>query len=654
MRRLLTIVALALATSACTDEAPPVPPPTEIEDIALVSIDPIGVVPGTTLVIVGSAFVPEIAGPSRLVLRGDIAGEPVDVSLNAQFIDYDRMEVFWPGGAAVGLPVPEGLLTGQATIEADNILDGLLHRSPPLAITLDVHEELAPRLDVLQNEVIFVNDPIVAQGGDFLLGGTEGRTFAVFEGCYTREGETTCTPVGPTHVGAQPFTPFDRSRAVFPFSPHIAGIMPGSFTGSVYLVNRHAPEAGSVERQTDSLPTANSIVEPEITRFAPDVASLGQYVEVSGGGFVGPVEDDDFTLAVTTVELTGTFTPNGGTGIPASLNLITDFESGQLTRYVVNEEDELGQAIDLRKIAGTFVGNARPVIDFADETVIGSDTPVTLGIGHVKQVVWLRFLPSYVESLRHFGLRAADAQIRERVVAVVRRDYAGVNLEVRLEEPTDFALYSEVEIGGPDPNGIGLLGYDNTPGKDNGNLRLYDKIGGVNALTQLDGYPGFGGVFVESLFFFSQHPGTFAEDVGTGEILFDALFDPFRPDQGADAVGVSELGTAPVLMSSEACPASDRQTQIACAVWGLGSLIGTTVSHEIAHALGLADPGGEAFHNTGDWDNALMDAGGARPFEERAELNGVGPGVFCQRNYDYLRDVLPTTEPDPLSRTDCQ
>jgi hypothetical protein len=86
----------------------------------------------------------------------------------------------------------------------------------------------------------------------------------------------------------------------------------------------------------------------------------------------------------------------------------------------------------------------------------------------------------------------------------------------------------------------------------------------------------------------------------------------------------------------------------------LGSLIGTTASHEIAHALGLADPGGEEFHNTGDWDNALMDAGGARPFAERAELEGMGPGAFCQRNYDYLREVLPTTEPDPLQRTDCQ
>jgi hypothetical protein len=34
----------------------------------------------------------------------------------------------------------------------------------------------------------------------------------------------------------------------------------------------------------------------------------------------------------------------------------------------------------------------------------------------VKQVIYLRFLPSYVESLRHFGLRALDARIRARVL----------------------------------------------------------------------------------------------------------------------------------------------------------------------------------------------------------------------------------------------
>ena len=54
--------------------------------------------------------------------------------------------------------------------------------------------------------------------------------------------------------------------------------------------------------------------------------------------------------------------------------------------------------------------------------------------------------------------------------------YAGVGLELRTD-PDDYSLYAQVDLTGFDPNGIGLMGYDNTPGKDSGNERLYDRIG---------------------------------------------------------------------------------------------------------------------------------------------------------------------------------
>src|SRR5690606_16759938 len=136
--------------------------------------------------------------------------------------------------------------------------------------------------------------------------------------------------------------------------------------------------------------------------------------------------------------------------------------------------------------------------------------------------------------------------------------------------------------------------------------------------------------------------------------VFDQLFDPFRPDVGGSPVSGGELSGLSPLGSGEVCPAGDRPTQLDCAVWALGSLLGPTVRHEIAHSLGLADPGGEAFHNSGDWPNALMDAGGARSFRERAEVLGEGPGRFCSINYSYLRTILPSSDPDPLpSRTEC-
>ena len=105
-------------------------------------------------------------------------------------------------------------------------------------------------------------------------------------------------------------------------------------------------------------------------------------------------------------------------------------------------------------------------------------------------------------------MRAVDSKIRERILAELARIYKGVNIEFRSEAPTDFALYEYVTVVGVDPNNMGLFGYDNSPGKDNGNVRLYDKLGGVNATTQEDGYPGYGGVFVRSLMGFSKHPGS--------------------------------------------------------------------------------------------------------------------------------------------------
>ncbi|MBI4956743.1 MAG: hypothetical protein HY908_32300 [Myxococcales bacterium] len=646
-------LAALVAGPGCSGEEPPVP----TLDIGLETLAPGSLVPGTTLVLGGSSFVPDFAGPSSLHLAGELDGSGAEIVLPVRFVDYDRAEVDWPGGLAAGLPADEGTFLGEGWVEAESALDGLWHASARQPVALGVHAVLAPRLDAVQNDALFVNDPVLAVGDGFLFGGAEGETVAIVTGCFTPDGAPSCTPVGPTEVPARPFQPFDRARAVFPFSPYIAGIEPGHFEGTVSLVNRHGPLAGGAELASAAAATANDLVTPAIFGFAPPAASLGQYVDVTGGGFVG-VPDGGAqgpAFELTTIELEGTFTPDGGTAVPASLSLVPEFVSGQLVRYVLNEEDALGQAIDLRSTTGEFVGTARPVTELGNATVSGSATPVVLGVAPVKQVVWLRFLPSYVESLRHFGLRAADARIRERVLDVVARDYGGVNVEARSEEPEDFALYAEVELGGPDPNGVGLLGYDNTPGKDNGNARLYDKIGGHNALTQLDGYPGYGGVFVESLFGYSLHPGALATQIEGADATFDALFDTFRPDLGGTPASAEEIAAAPLLVSADGCPAADRVTQVSCAVWALGGLIGTTLSHEVAHSLGLSDPGGPAFHTSGDFAASLMDAGWARPFVERAEVAGHAEGRFCQNEFDYLQQILPTGAPDPVAnRPACQ
>jgi len=393
-----------------------------------------------------------------------------------------------------------------------------------------------------------------------------------------------------------------------------------------------------------------TMVTSQVFSVDPPAASLGQYVFVHGGGFVGGEP-----TALTELELVGTFNKTGGNPAQVSMHLIPDFVEGPLVRYVLNTDDELGHALDLRMDTGHFTGTMTPIIHYGSDTARGTGMQVTFDIAPVKQVVYLNFEPAYVEELRDFGLRAVDKQIRDRIVAVCNRTYKGINIEFRTEPVTDFALFENVDLVGVDPNDMGLFGYDNSPGKDNGNERLYDQLGGVNAVTQQDGYPGYGGVFVRSLMAFSKHPGKFAQPAPGADDNFDKTFDGFRADVGGNPITSADLATPPpVLADGTGCPASDRQTKISCAIFVMGNLIGGTLAHEIGHSLGLANPYADGFHDAGDGMNRLMDAGGDRPFLERAEMLGQGPGVFCDDEYSYLRQIMPTNSPpDNIPRPGC-
>jgi hypothetical protein len=626
----------SLALVAC---APTTPGPQEdvaLDGLRLDAVNPDVLLPGSVIVVAGASFVDAEWGTTTLVLSG---GER-ELRLPARHAGGGELQVDWRGDE-----LGPGSFRGEAHVEVLSRVDGAVYASPRLAVELEIRAELSPVLGEVAGGVIFVNDAIAVSGSGFLLGAGEGETRARLRGCYQLDGEAACLPLADLELAARPEARFDRSLARFLFAPEIAGIRPGRFEGEVWLVNRHA---GGAVHESEPVAVSFDVVPPRIFQVSPAAASLGQFVDIEGGGFVGGTSSGEL---LTTLSLEGNFTVSGGGSQGVSLLLVPEFSSGRRVRYVVNEEDELGQRVDLRHATGRFVGTARPIVQAGDVTVVGDPVAVDLAIAPIKQVVYLAFQPSYVESLRHFGLRAADTAIRERVFAVAARDYAGINVEFRDQPPDDFAYYAQVDLAGPDPNGLGLLGYDNSPGKDIGNTRLYDTIGGVNAQTQADGFPGYGGVFVESFFGFSLHPGGFAASLGGGaDPLFDTIFDPFRPDRGGQPVRADDLDQ----LSVSECPAADRAGQVACAVFVLGNMIGTTMTHEVGHSLGLANPSeAAAFHNLGDQPNRLMDAGGARTFHERAELLGEGPARFCDEDYAYLRAILPGAEADTVDRPTC-
>jgi hypothetical protein len=629
-------VAAVAALAGCASSSVPDP---GLEGLSLASVKPGTAVPGTKLVVAGASFVDAMWGAGTLHLVGTAGGQNVDVQWPATFVDFSTMNVAVDGGmiSSIGGDVD---FTGKATMEFVATSDEQTYKSAALDVTLSFRTKLMPTPTGVVTGVIFVNDQIEVDGDGFLLGGTEGTSFAHLEGCFQPDSGASCDPVAAQDIAMVPLQPLSRQQAQFPFSPKVAGIEPGQFQGTVTIINQMM---GGNQEPSNPITVTYTMVTSQVFSVDPPAASLGQYVFVHGGGFVG---GDPGSL--TQIELQGNFNKTGGSPVPVDMTLIPEFVEGRLVRYVINTDDSLGKALDLRKDTGHFDGTITPIISYGTDTVRGVSSPATFDLAPVRQVVYLNYETSYVEELRDFGLRAVDQQIRARILAACQEAYKGVNMDFRSDPPTDFALYSNVDLVGVDPNNMGLFGYDNSPGKDNGNMRLYDQLGGVNATTQQDGYPGYGGVFVRSLMGFSKHPGSFASSVPGADDAFDKTFDPFRPDQGGTAITSADLSGGKMiaaLTDGSSCPGKDRESQIACAVFVMGNMIGGTLAHEIGHSLGLANPYQDGFHDAGDQPNRLMDAGGDRPFLERAQLGGQGPGVFCTDEYTYLRQILPTSEP---------
>jgi hypothetical protein len=644
MRTAAWIVLVGVVAGGCGTAIGPDP---GLEGLAVSKVAPDTVIPGTKLVVKGTSFVESQWGAATLRLKGKAGGKDIDAKWPATFVDYSTMTVAVDGGKIDELGGDVDF-AGAATIEVLATSDDNTYASQPLTVDLSFRTKLTPTPSGLDaTGVIFVNDQLQVSGGGFLLGGDEGTTVAKITGCFKLNGTGTCTNQAGIEIPMLPVDPLSREMATFAFSPKIAGIKPGSFTGKVTVINK---QTGIAPIMAAALDVDYDLVTAQVFMLDPPAASLGQYVFVHGGGFVGGE-----ATATTELELTGTFNKTGSNPAQISMTLIPEFVEGRLARYIVNTSDELGQSLDLRVDTGSFTGTITPIISYGSDRVRGVSKNVAFQIAPVKQVVYLDFLPSYVEGLRDFGLRAVHTKIRDRIVQVCREAYKGVNIDIRVEVPTDFALYEHVELVGVDPNDMGLFGYDNSAGKDNGNIRLYDRLGGVNALTQQDGYAGFGGVFLRSLLGFSKHPGNLAKGVPGADPVFDKIFDAFRADQDGQPITSSDLsGDLPALTSGASCPGSDRKSKIQCAIFVLGNLVGGTLSHEIGHSLGLANPFAEGFHNAGDAPNRLMDSGGDRPFLERALLEGQGPGVFCDDEYAYLRMILPTTQPaDDIVRPGC-
>jgi hypothetical protein len=581
------------------------------------------VLPGTTIVLAGSGFDPA-CGDVLLVFRGTLDGRPVEARVAPSLESVTRAAYAAGPDLFAGLGADRGAFVGEAGIRvaaAGRVREAWL----PFRFRLETG--LSPRVDVVSPSRLTLNAPVLVRG-DGLLEGAEGTTEAVLSGTFRPDGGTAPeVPVAGVRIPVGPVEAGDRTRGEFPWSTAIAGIRPGAFSGTLVLENAHR---GGETRASPPLDVAIEVGRSMVTGIEPPRSSLGAVVAVRGAGFVGGRPDE-----VTTLRLDGTAFPHGGVEVPVDgLEIVTTFRDGAIAEYVPIPAVRDGRlvAADFGFARGRFVGSVVPVLRDGSDRVEGIASPFDLELGPVRQVVWVSFLPGFSDALRRFGLHAVEGDVRGAVLAKLRRVYPGVNVEFREARPDDYYAggYAILEIGGPDPNGRGLFGYDNTPGKDVGNLRLHDRIGGANAETQEDGYAGYGGVFVESLLCWSAHPpADVACPDALGEPDFDRVFDPVRAREAA--AGEYPDGPDPA-----------RAAAIAEAVRVLGNVVGDTAAHEFGHSLGLANPYGAAdrVHRDPPSDACLMDAGAHRPFAERAERGSPGAG-FCGDEIPYLREILP-------------
>jgi hypothetical protein len=609
-------LALALLFAACAPTAQGTPPPLPSPRITAVA-SPQPSVTGTILRVRGLDL-DRCGSPAQLIVTSP-AGEQ---RLGEQPDGLDDARPFAASAELVAA-------LGDGTHDVTLVVRGPDAESEPFDTRLTLASSLPLSLDTAPTGSVHFEDLVVLHGAGFTTEG-EGAVRAHVVGTFTPSGGSATSidaslPVTLADLGA-------RDRAVLVLTTDLAGVglAAGTLSGTLAL---DSTLASGEARSTPPVPIDLAFVPPELFALDPSTASVGRIVTVRGAGFLGRPER---TTETTLLRVSGTFTPAGGAAAPFSMELVPSWISGAEVGLVLAPHVQNGMVVaspfDAQR--GVLAATATPIALRGTTELAGAATPFTLTLGAPRQVVELRFLPGWYDSLARFGLAAARAQIVDAIVQRMESIYAGHAIDVRTAPVTDFAdsAYAVIEIGGPDPNGSGLFGYDNSPGKDVGNLRLFDHIGGANAETQADGYPGYGGVFVESMLWWSSHPelpGSRPASAPDADPLFDEVFDAVRahPASYDEAMGVG---------------GASRVRSVDRAVHAFASLVGETAAHELGHSLGLAQPYGDptAFHNDTDGDGCLMDRGSDRPLGERMAEPGFTASHLCYEEDAYLSEIL--------------
>ncbi|MEZ4251878.1 MAG: hypothetical protein R3B99_27010 [Polyangiales bacterium] len=530
-------------------------------------------------------------------------------------VDEESAELRFALTASVVASLGDGLHDVELELVGD------AGRSDPFPFRLEIARSLPVVLDGAPSGDVHRNDLVVLEGDGFLEP-REGEVVAHVVGeLVTASGTVSVdarTPVELSELG-------NRTRGLWRLSTALGGNAPGELTGTLTLESELATGTSST---SEARALSLRFLPPAVFALDPATVSLEQIVRVRGAGFVG---GDD---GVTILRAEGTFTPMGDPPVPVpQTELVLEYVDGSTLagpiRAVPLGEVLVSELFGARR--GVFEGTLTPVTSSgARDEVVGDPTPITLTLGPVRQVVWLRFLPGFYESLARFGLAASVGVIEEKVRTRIESLYTGFRVEVRLDRPTDFGPsgFAVVETGGPGserPRTVRLRQLAGQRRRQPPALRRHrwrerrDPSGRLDRLRRR--------LRRLALRILGDPP---AELGGTGpdpDPLFDEIFDVVR-DEPATLAEVRGEGA--------------RARQVGRAVDALSSVIGETTAHELGHSLGLADPYGSrtVFHDPGDSPGCIMESGSARPFGERAAEPGFPTSRFCRDAPTYLEAIL--------------
>lgn len=630
-------IGLALALGGCSGGADV---PEGKAPFKLVSFSPAVLVPGTKLVITGEGF--RANEPMKITFDGSLtrdgapAGRLVDtlspkIESGTQLVAEVTRELIEKTGGG-------GDFEGKLGLEV--VRDGTTYVAA-FSVILGFAPELEPVLTRVKPSAVYFGDEVAIEGDGFLLGGGEGAFEVVATGEFSADDNTReelDAVVLKTTVPA-------REKALYLHTAELFGLRTGEFRGTLKAVNRHK---GGAARESKPLDVSLIVLPSTIASLSPTKVSREQKVHLAGKGFF----TDRSRGLVTEVRFRGRFKPHDDTVHDFRVDFTVKVESSDKATLVLQPKVEDENLVGFGAVPGVFTGDVMPILTAATEELEGQAWNGSFEVLPTKQVVHLKFTPGFTDALRLYGLRNLERQVKDRLLEVVRRDYADYSVEFREERPADWEKWSTVEITGDDPNASDLFGLDNSSGKDNGNLRLNDYVGGSNAEQVEAGSFAFGGVFVSSFMRFSPNICRKSDENGVPKYLkcngasthpmatkrFDDFFAPFAPLLGGSEAQLSEWESGP------------RKDRVRAAVKALGSIIGNTTTHEFGHSLGLAqDIGTDEFHNAGDATGYIMNPGGARPFAERAETNDPHTGLddimpaatWAPGDAEYLRKILP-------------